>query len=95
LTHGCGPRGYAQQLEALGLEGELPQWCSAKDVIREMLRRHDVKGGVNRIIEYDPSFTVRHRLSPRRVEDALVGGLSPRVAEKQNRCPRRCVATKM
>ena len=34
------------------LVGELPQWCSAKDVILEMLRRHDVKGGVNRIIEY-------------------------------------------
>ncbi|OMC23522.1 aconitate hydratase [Mycobacterium colombiense] len=34
------------------LDGELPQWCSAKDVILEMLRRHDVKGGVNRIIEY-------------------------------------------
>ncbi|HEY9315706.1 aconitate hydratase [Williamsia sp.] len=34
------------------LDGELPQWCSAKDVILEMLRRHDVKGAVNRIIEY-------------------------------------------
>jgi len=34
------------------LEGELPQWCSAKDVILEMLRRHDVKGGLNRILEY-------------------------------------------
>jgi aconitate hydratase len=34
------------------LEGELPAWCSAKDVILEMLRRHDVKGGVNRILEY-------------------------------------------
>jgi aconitate hydratase len=34
------------------LEGELPEWCSAKDVILELLRRHDVKGGVNRIIEY-------------------------------------------
>lgn len=34
------------------LEDELPEWCSAKDVILEMLRRHDVKGGVNRIIEY-------------------------------------------
>ncbi|BBY08388.1 aconitate hydratase [Mycobacterium noviomagense] len=34
------------------LEGELPEWCSAKDVILEMLRRYDVKGGVNRIIEY-------------------------------------------
>ena len=34
------------------LTGELPAWCSAKDVILEMLRRHGVKGGVNRIIEY-------------------------------------------
>lgn len=34
------------------LTGELPQWCSAKDVILEMLRRHGVKGGLNRIIEY-------------------------------------------
>ena len=34
------------------LEGALPEWCSAKDVILEMLRRHDVKGGVHRIIEY-------------------------------------------
>jgi aconitate hydratase len=34
------------------LEGDLPQWCSAKDIILEMLRRHDVKGAVNRIIEY-------------------------------------------
>jgi len=34
------------------LFGELPDWVSAKDVILEMLRRHDVKGGVGRIIEY-------------------------------------------
>lgn len=34
------------------LTGELPPWCSAKDVILEMLRRHSVKGGLNRIIEY-------------------------------------------
>ena len=34
------------------LTGELPPWVSAKDVILEMLRRHGVKGGVNRIIEY-------------------------------------------
>jgi len=27
------------------LKDELPEWCSAKDVILEMLRRHDVKGG--------------------------------------------------
>lgn len=30
----------------------LPPWVSAKDVILEMLRRHGVKGGVNRVIEY-------------------------------------------
>ncbi|MDX3191671.1 aconitate hydratase [Streptomyces sp. MN03-5084-2B] len=34
------------------LTGALPEWVSAKDVILEMLRRHGVKGGVNRIIEY-------------------------------------------
>ena len=34
------------------LTGELPDWVSAKDVILEMLRRHDVKGGVGRVIEY-------------------------------------------
>ncbi|PVW13227.1 aconitate hydratase [Marixanthomonas spongiae] len=32
--------------------GKLPDWVSAKDVILEMLRRHDVKGGVGKIIEY-------------------------------------------
>ncbi|MCG2577476.1 aconitate hydratase [Dechloromonas sp. XY25] len=34
------------------LSGVLPPWVSAKDVILEMLRRHSVKGGVGRIIEY-------------------------------------------
>ena len=34
------------------LTGELPSWGSAKDVILEMLRRYDVKGGVGKIIEY-------------------------------------------
>ena len=34
------------------LRGELPEWCSAKDVILEMLRRHDVDGGVGRVVEY-------------------------------------------
>src|SRR6185312_16361420 len=34
------------------LSGELPAWVSAKDVVLEMLRRHGVKGGVHRIIEY-------------------------------------------
>ncbi len=34
------------------LTGALPDWVSAKDVILEMLRRHGVEGGINRIIEY-------------------------------------------
>lgn len=34
------------------LTGKLPDWVSAKDVILEMLRRHDVKGGVGCIFEY-------------------------------------------
>ena len=34
------------------LTGSLPDWVSAKDVILEMLRRHDVDGGVGKIIEY-------------------------------------------
>jgi len=34
------------------LTGKLPGWVSAKDVILEMLRRHDVDGGINKIVEY-------------------------------------------
>jgi aconitate hydratase len=34
------------------LTGRLPDWVSAKDVVLEMLRRHDVDGGVGKIIEY-------------------------------------------
>ncbi|WP_290811171.1 aconitate hydratase [Halovivax sp.] len=34
------------------LEGELPEWATAKDVILEMLRRLTVKGGVGKILEY-------------------------------------------
>lgn len=34
------------------LQGRLPDWVSAKDVILEMLRRHGVSGGRGRIIEY-------------------------------------------
>ena len=34
------------------LTGDLPDWVSAKDVILTMLERHDVDGGVGRIIEY-------------------------------------------
>lgn len=34
------------------LIGQLPDWVSAKDLILEMLRRHSVKGGLGKIIEY-------------------------------------------
>ena len=34
------------------LEGELPEWGTAKDVILELLRRLSVKGGVGKVLEY-------------------------------------------
>lgn len=34
------------------LTGKLSDWVSAKDIILELLRRYDVKGGVGKIIEY-------------------------------------------
>ena len=34
------------------LEGELPAWATAKDVILELLRRLTVKGGVGKVLEY-------------------------------------------
>ena len=40
------------QIWGIRLIGVLPAWVSAKDVILELLRRHGVNGGVNRIIEY-------------------------------------------
>jgi aconitate hydratase len=45
---------YLRMPEIWGIEltSELPPWTSAKDVILEVLRRHDVHGGRNRILEY-------------------------------------------
>ncbi len=45
---------YVKMPKIMGvkLTGNLPDWVSAKDVILEMLRRYDVKGGVGKIIEY-------------------------------------------
>ncbi len=45
---------YVKMPKVMGVElkGRLPDWCSAKDVILEMLRRYDVKGGRGFIIEY-------------------------------------------
>lgn len=45
---------FIRMPEIWGIElvGELPPWVSAKDVILELLRRHDVHGGRKRIVEY-------------------------------------------
>ena len=45
---------YVQMPKIWGvrLEGDMPNWVSAKDVILEMLRRHDVSGARGKIIEY-------------------------------------------
>ena len=45
---------YVKMPKVMGvkLTGRLPDWVSAKDVILEMLRRYDVKGGRGYIIEY-------------------------------------------
>ena len=43
------------QIWGVRLVGRVPDWVSAKDVILEMLRRHGVRGGVGRIIEYHGS----------------------------------------
>jgi len=45
---------YVQMPKVRGvkLTGELPDWVSAKDVILEMLRRYDVDGHVDWVVEY-------------------------------------------
>jgi aconitate hydratase len=40
------------EIHNVRLEGELPDWATAKDVILELLRRLTVKGGVGKILEY-------------------------------------------
>ena len=40
------------KIMGIKLTGKLPDWVSAKDVILEMLRRHNVKGGIGYILEY-------------------------------------------
>ncbi|MGC9554146.1 MAG: aconitate hydratase [Thermoplasmatota archaeon] len=40
------------QVVGVRLTGKLPEWVSAKDVILELLRRVDVKGGVGKVYEY-------------------------------------------
>ena len=45
---------YVKMPKIMGIKltGEMPDWVSAKDIILEMLRRHNVAGGVGKIIEY-------------------------------------------
>ncbi|UII25021.1 hypothetical protein LVD15_17115 [Fulvivirga maritima] len=45
---------YVKMPKIMGIKltGSLPEWVSAKDVVLEMLRRYDVKGGRNFILEY-------------------------------------------
>lgn len=45
---------FVKMPKIMGIEltGELPDWVSAKDVILEMLRKYDVKGGRDFILEY-------------------------------------------
>ncbi|MFC3282334.1 aconitate hydratase [Litchfieldella rifensis] len=45
---------YLNMPQVVGVEltGQLPDWVSAKDVVLEMLRRYDVKGGVGKVFEY-------------------------------------------
>jgi aconitate hydratase len=40
------------RIMGIKLTGKLPKWVSAKDVILEVLRRHNVDGGVGKILEY-------------------------------------------
>ncbi|HAZ36330.1 MAG TPA: aconitate hydratase, partial [Clostridiaceae bacterium] len=40
------------KIVGIKLSGKLPEWVSAKDVILEVLRRTDVKGGVGKVFEY-------------------------------------------
>lgn len=50
----AGKPAYLRMPKVIGirLEGELPDWVSAKDVVLEMLRRHGVKGAKGGVIEY-------------------------------------------
>lgn len=50
----AGEAYHVKMPKVMGIKliGKLPDWVSAKDVILEMLRRHSVKGGVGKILEY-------------------------------------------
>ena len=53
VAMGGGPY-YVEMPEIVNvrLEGELPEWATAKDVILELLGEQTVKGGVGKVLEY-------------------------------------------
>lgn len=71
------------EIWGIRLTGRLPDWVSAKDVILELLRRHDVDGGHGRIIEYHgPGITEltamdRHVIANMGVEVGAVTTIFP------------------
>ncbi|WP_182866862.1 aconitate hydratase [Stieleria mannarensis] len=72
------------------LEGGLPDWVSAKDIILEMLRRHDVKGGVGWVLEYSGeglsglSAMDRHVIANMGAELGATASVFP--SDEQTRC---------
>ncbi|GAA0430956.1 aconitate hydratase [Lentibacillus halophilus] len=65
------------------LTGKMPDWVSAKDAILELLRRHDVKGGAGKVIEYfgpgveDLSAMDRHVIANMGAELGATGTVFP------------------
>lgn len=90
---------YVKMPQVMGVKlvGELPDWVSAKDIILEMLRRHDVDGGVGKVIEYygpglkNLSAMDRHVIANMGAELGATGTLFPsdertrEFLKKQNR----------
>jgi predicted aconitate hydratase len=50
----CGRPYMVKMPKIMGIKltGKMPDWVSSKDIILELLRRHDVNGGVGKILEY-------------------------------------------
>src|SRR5699024_10489633 len=71
------------QVWGIKLTGKLPDWVSAKDVILELLRRYDVKGGVGKVIEYygpgvdELSAMDRHVIANKGAELGATGTVFP------------------
>ncbi|PSQ60660.1 aconitate hydratase [Halobacteriales archaeon SW_7_71_33] len=53
VAMGGGPYYFEMpEIVEVRLEGELPEWATAKDVVLELLRRLSVKGGVGKVFEF-------------------------------------------